>query len=96
MRLASLTALALTAAAAFTPALAQSPTPAQPRAVLICATDAATRASFAREYGAAPVFISAREALAARDSGQTWATPRCMTEREHGRYVQLSNAMAAR
>lgn len=95
MRLSSLAALALMAAAV-TPAVAADPSPGQQRAVLICATDANTRASFTREYGAAPVFITAREALAARDSGQTWTTPRCMTEREHGRYVHLSSALAAR
>ena len=96
MRLLSLAVLGLTAAFVVTPAVAAEPSPEHQRTVLICATDVSTRASFTREYGAAPAFITAREALAARDSGRTWNTPRCMTKREHGRYVQLSNAMTAR
>ena len=92
------------------PALAQTPTQsphsqpqptrvstAQPqRVVLICDADAATRSAFAREYGAEPVFLTAREAAEARATGQAWTTPRCMTEREHGRYLQLTQAYAAR
>jgi hypothetical protein len=65
------------------------------RVVLLCETDAATRTAFTRQYGAEPVFLTAREAAAARTAGQTWTTPRCMTEREHGRYVQLTRAYAA-
>ncbi len=65
------------------------------RMVLICETDAATRAAFSRQYGAEPVFLSAREAAEAKAAGQGWTTPRCMTEREHGRYVQLTQAYAA-
>ena len=92
------------------PALAQTPaqsphsqpqptrvSTAQPqRVVLICDADAATRSAFARQYGAAPVFLTAREAAEARATGQAWTTPRCMTEREHGRYLQLTQAYAAR
>ena len=98
MRVAALTALALAATSLTLPAVAADSPAAQPsqRAVMICATDAATRSSFAREYGQAPVYITAREALAAKDLGQTWSTPRCMTEREHARYVNLTQAMAAR
>ena len=92
------------------PALAQSPeqspqnqrpqptrvSDVQPqRVVLICESDAATRTAFTRQYGAEPVFLTAREAIEAKTAGQTWATPRCMTEREHGRYVQLTQAYAA-
>ena len=92
------------------PALAQSPeqspqsqrpqptrvSAVQPqRVVLICETDAATRTAFTRQYGAEPVFLTAREAIEAKTAGQTWATPRCMTEREHGHYVQLTQAYAA-
>lgn len=97
MRVSALTALALAASSLTLPAEAADSPAAQPqRAVMICATDAATRSSFAREYGQAPVYITAREALAAKDRGQTWSTPRCMTEREHARYVNLTQAMAAR
>jgi hypothetical protein len=81
----------------------QSPTPqptrvstAQPqRVVLICDADAATRTAFTRQYGAEPVFLSAREAVEAKAAGQGWTTPRCMTEREHARYARLTQAYAA-
>lgn len=66
------------------------------RVVLICESDAATRTAFARQYGAEPVFLTAREAVEAKAAGQGWTTPRCMTEREHGRYGQLTQAHAAR
>jgi hypothetical protein len=65
------------------------------RVVLICEADAATRTAFTRQYGAEPVFLTAREAVEAKAAGQGWTTPRCMTEREHGRYVQLTQAYAA-
>lgn len=107
LSVAVVSALLLAAAA---PALAQSPgqspqrqnvqatrvsTPQPQRVVLICESDAATRAAFTRQYGAEPVFLTAREAAEAKTVGQTWTTPRCMTEREHGRYVQLTQAYAA-
>ncbi len=109
MRLSVAVVSALLLAAA-TPALAQSPgqspqgekmqptrvaAPQPQRVVLICESDAPTRAAFARQYGADPVFLTAREAAEARSAGQTWTTPRCMTEREHGRYLQLTQAYAA-
>lgn len=56
------------------------------RPVLICDTDAATRRAFTREHGAAPVFVTAREALSVRTSDPAWSAPRCMTPREHARY----------
>ncbi|RZJ17683.1 MAG: hypothetical protein EON91_08310 [Brevundimonas sp.] len=98
MRVSALTALALMASSLTLPAMAldSQAAPSSQRAVMICATDAATRSSFAREYGQAPVYITAREALTAKDLGQTWSTPRCMTEREHARYLHLSQSMAAR
>lgn len=65
------------------------------RVVLICESDAATRTAFTRQYGAEPVFLTAREAVQAKTAGQAWTTPRCMTEREHGRYVQLTQTYAA-
>lgn len=69
---------------------------AQPqRVVLICETDAATRTAFTRQYGAEPVFLTALEAVEAKSAGQGWTTPRCMTAREHGRYVRLTQAYAA-
>lgn len=91
----ALLALALASAAA--PALAQQPrlehAPAR-QAVMICATDAATRRAYQREHGVAPVFVSARETIAARDAGETWAAPRCMTEREYGRLVATASTRA--
>lgn len=99
MRLAEMTAL-IALIAAVSPAVAAerssaNATPEQ-RAVLICDGDTATRTAFARQYGQPPVFITAREAMAARTNSETWTAPRCMTPREHDRYVRLSNAVAAR
>lgn len=64
------------------------------RPVLICDTDAATRRSFTREHGAAPVFITAEEALRVRPSDPAWDAPRCMTEREYARLRDASVAQA--
>ena len=94
---ATLAALALATTFA-APAMAIEPqgTTAVPaRAVMICASDSATRRSFEREHGTAPVFVTARDALAAAASGETWSTPRCMTEREHARLVQMNSERAA-
>ena len=55
------------------------------RNVLICERDAASRRAFIREYGATPVFITAREASALRRSDPSWSAPRCMTEIEHAK-----------
>ncbi|MFC7377512.1 hypothetical protein [Brevundimonas sp. GCM10030266] len=60
------------------------------RPVMVCATDAATRRSFTREHGAAPIFITAREVQALRPSDPTWSTPRCITATEHARLVNTS------
>jgi len=65
------------------------------RAVMICGTDAATRRAFTREHGAAPVFVTAREALSVRASDPAWSTPRCMTDREHARYRDAATTFAA-
>jgi hypothetical protein len=70
-------------------------TASPPRVVMQCVNDAATRRAFTREHGAAPVFVTARDVRAARSSGETWATPRCMTAREHARLVQSMTDMAA-
>lgn len=67
----------------------------QARAVMICGTDAATRRAFTREHGAAPIFVTAREALSVRASDPAWSTPRCMTEREHARYRDAATTFAA-
>jgi len=64
------------------------------RAVLICDTDAETRRAFTREHGAAPIFITAEEALRVRPSDPAWNTPRCITEREHARLREATTAQA--
>jgi len=64
------------------------------RAVLICDTDAATRRAFIRDHGAAPVFITAEEALRVRPSDPSWSAPRCITEREHARLRDAASAQA--
>lgn len=65
------------------------------RPVLICASDAATRRAFTREHGAAPVFVTAREALSVRRSDPAWTTPRCMTSIEHARYREATRTYAS-
>ena len=62
---------------------------------MVCATDAATRRSFQRQYGAEPQFVSAQDALRARAQGATWETPRCMTQAEHARLLRLMNQRAS-
>ncbi|MBO9502238.1 hypothetical protein [Brevundimonas sp. A19_0] len=64
------------------------------QAVMICSEDAATRASFQREYGERPVFVSAQDLLAARDAGERWEAPRCMTEREFARFERMTEQRA--
>lgn len=84
-------ASALTAMPAAALDVAQSSTA---RPVLVCGADAATRRAFTREHGAAPVFITAREALALQPSDPAWATPRCMTSVEHARYISAATTYA--
>jgi len=98
----SLVGLAAVAAAAILPAgpvsadsAGQSSARSSARAVLICATDAATRRAFAREHGAVPVFVTAREVLSVRSSDPAWNAPRCMTAREHARYREAATTYAA-
>ncbi|MBU2379901.1 MAG: hypothetical protein KJ824_12110 [Alphaproteobacteria bacterium] len=103
-RFATVFAITALAASAAVPALAQhaqqtrfpsqAPATAQ-RVVMMCDNDAATRSSFRREHGADPVFVTAEQALHARATGESWAAPRCMTEREHGRLVQTLTAYAS-
>ena len=64
------------------------------RAVLICERDAASRRAFAREYGATPIFITAREAAATRPSEPAWTAPRCMTETEYAKLRDATQANA--
>lgn len=69
--------------------------PAALRAVMACKTDTATRRAYQREFGAAPVFVTAQEAVAARENGQRWATPRCMTEHQYNRLVASTQTRAS-
>ena len=93
-------------AAAATPSLAQQRSaqqaqaretarPAALRAVMACKTDTATRRAYQREFGAAPVFVTAQEAVAARENGQRWSTPRCMTEHQYNRLVAFTQTRAS-
>lgn len=73
-------------------------TRAEPRAeriAYICASDEITRRAFEREYGSAPIFVTAEEALAAVAAGERWTTPRCMTETQHARLERLRRQTAA-
>lgn len=65
------------------------------RVVMLCETDRATRQAYTREFGAPPVFVTAREAETARATGQTWDAPRCMTAREHARLTRTLEARAS-
>lgn len=94
-------AAATLATAVAAPALAQQSRlpaetpPGAQRVVMLCSNDDATRSAFRREHGAAPVFITADEALQARATGQSWSAPRCMNAREHTRLVQTLGTYAA-
>ncbi len=98
----TLSAAVLTlAASAALPALAHQQTfPARApegaqRVVMLCDSDMATRSAYRRDFGTRPLFVTAEQALHARATGETWAAPRCMTAREHGRLVQTLSAYAA-
>ena len=61
-------AAAVPASASVDPETARAPS----QTVMICGEDSATRATFEREYGERPVFVSAQDLLAARDAGERW------------------------
>ena len=84
---AAASALALSA---FTPAMAAPPgsetrAAARPQAVMWCESGAIARRDYERQYGQAPVFMTADQVLSAKRRGETWSAPRCMTSREHAR-----------
>lgn len=100
-RFATIVAAATLAAAVAAPAMAQqarlpmqSPAGAQ-RVVMLCDSDMATRSAYRRDFGSRPVFVTAEQALQARATGETWAAPRCMNAREHGRLQQTLTAYAS-
>ncbi len=78
--------LALTASGA---ALAQT---SPSRALYICSDSAATRIAFAKEFGADAKFVSAAQVRATKAG---WATPRCITAREHAKLMRPAPAMQA-
>ncbi|PMV44041.1 hypothetical protein, partial [Pseudomonas sp. GW460-4] len=55
------------------------------RSVMVCASDIEARRTYQQAYGAPPAFVTAQEALAARQSGRRWAAPRCMTAHQYDR-----------
>lgn len=90
-----LAAAALPAAAAAQISQSRSQAPeAAPRAVFVCASDQQTRDSFRQTYGSGPRFITADQAVAAGQRQERWTAPRCMTERQHARFVQMSTERA--
>lgn len=75
-------------AAAASPGLAQSPRTERAavlQSVMVCGTDAASRLAYQRDNGVTPTFVTAQQAVAARQSGQRWAAPRCMTAHQYDR-----------
>lgn len=94
---ASAAGLAL-AVAALSPALAAppggstAPTANTRQVVMWCESGAMARRAYEREYGRAPVFVTADQAMAAHRSGETWDAPRCMTAREHARLTRSVGA----
>lgn len=65
------------------------PPPGAARIVMPCEAGAVARRNFERRFGQEPVFVTADEALQARDRGETWSAPRCMTDREHDRLSEM-------
>ncbi len=47
----------------------------------VCSADAAAKRALKRTQGEV-VFVTAKEVLAAQDSGERWASPRCITNHE--------------
>lgn len=69
----------------------EAPPPGAVRIVMPCESGAVARRNFERRFGQTPVFVTAEEALQARDRGETWSAPRCMTDREHARLSDILN-----
>ena len=55
------------------------------RVVMACEQGAIARRDYERQYGQAPVFMTADQVLSAKQRGETWSAPRCMNSREHAR-----------
>ena len=62
-----------------------------PRVVLVCEQGAIARRNFERRFGQEPMFITADQALAARDRNEVWSAPRCMTQRQLDRLTERLN-----
>lgn len=67
----------------------EAPPPGAARIVMPCDTDAVARRSFERSVGQPPIFVTAEQALQARDRGEVWSVPRCMTDRELARLSEM-------
>ena len=87
--------IAAALAAATTPALAQSQRAAVLQTVRVCGTDVASRTAYQRDHGATPTFVTAQQAVAAYQSGQRWAAPRCMTAHQYDRLAGAPMQRAA-
>ncbi|WP_395945295.1 hypothetical protein [Brevundimonas sp.] len=102
-RLVSPALVAVAVAAFAAPSFAQAPRTQSARveraaalqSVMMCATDTATRRAYQREFGSAPVFVTAQEAIASRQAGQRWTAPRCMTEHQYNRLVASTQTRAS-
>ncbi|NBB65624.1 hypothetical protein GVN18_40890 [Pseudomonas sp. ODNR1LW] len=68
---------------------------AKVQAVMVCASDTATRRAYQREFGAEPVFVTAQEAVEARQAGRQWSAPRCMTQRQYDRLISMTQTRAS-
>lgn len=65
------------------------------QAVMVCATDTATRRAYQRQFGAAPQFVTAQEAIASHQAGTRWGAPRCMTQHQYDRLVASTQTRAS-
>ena len=100
-RLTPLVAAVAVAASTSAAALAQQapaprPQPHIARVAYICVNDEATRRAFERQYGQAPIFVTAEQAAAANVAGERWTTPRCMTDIQHARWERMRRQTASR
>ena len=97
----ALIAAVLTAAAV--PATAQTPREVSPRtlraetlrSVMVCASDIEARRTYQQAYGAPPAFVTAQEAVEARQAGHQWSAPRCMTQRQYDRLISMTQTRAS-
>ncbi|GAA0647315.1 hypothetical protein [Brevundimonas lenta] len=51
-------------------------------AVTLCERDALTQAAFRRNHGPSPEFVTAADVMRAREAGERWAEPKCISVRQ--------------